>query len=442
MANHSLTKVGVISLGCPKNLVDTEVMMGMINNSGYIITLDETEADIVLVNTCGFIDASRRESLRTVLEIFASGKKVIMAGCLLERYKGEIEEKMPEISAFIGTDEITNIVNVLDKVTGNTRENNNLLDYFSADFKIPRFRTGFSTYAYVKISEGCDHPCTFCIIPKLRGKNHSRPISSIVNEVKELAESGVKEVVLVAQDLTGYGLDTQDKKKNSLVSLLQELVKIPDSPYYRLLYTYPGTITQELLELIASEEKILNYIDIPLQHSHPDILRAMRRPDSAEKTEDLIFRMRKTIPGLVIRTTFIVGFPGEKKEHFNHLCDFVKRHKFEHLGVFTYSKEDGTPSSELENQVSYRTKIKRRKELMLIQQEIVKENNEKLIGKVFPMFVEGIKEEKVRIFGRTYRDAPEIDGYTTAKGFAEPGDIVNIKINRVKVYDTFGEVVS
>lgn len=441
MANNPLTKVGVISLGCPKNLVDTEVMLGLINNSGYVITHDETDADVVLVNTCGFIDASQRESVRTVLETAATGKKVIMAGCLLERFRGDIEQQMPEVSAFIGTNEITNIVNVLDKVTGYERNNEKILDYYSAEFKIPRYSTNFATYSYVKISEGCDHPCTFCIIPKLRGKNHSRPIQAIVDEVKQLAENGIREVVLVGQDLTAYGHDTGNKKQINLTSLLQELVKIPDSPYYRLLYTYPGTMTQDLLDLIAKEEKILPYIDMPLQHSHSEVLKSMKRPFIEEKIEDLIHRMRKTIPDLVLRTTFIVGFPGETDEHFNHLCDFVKRHRFEHLGVFTYSKEEGTPAGSMKDQVPHRVKVKRRKELMTIQHEIVKENNDKLIGKVLPMFVEGVIPDKKQVFGRTYRDAPEIDGFTTVKGEAEPGDIVNIKINKVRTYDTYGDIV-
>ncbi|MFN8673568.1 MAG: 30S ribosomal protein S12 methylthiotransferase RimO [Candidatus Sericytochromatia bacterium] len=441
MPNKSLTKVGVISLGCPKNLVDTEVMLGLINNSGYVITHDESEADVVLVNTCGFIDASQRESVSTVLDIANSGKKVIMAGCLLERFREDkIEEKMPEVSAFIGTNEITNIVNVLDKVTGYERKEENILDYFSAEFSVPRYSTGFGSFAYVKVSEGCDHPCTFCIIPKLRGKNHSRPISSIVQEVTQLAENGINEVVLVAQDLTAYGHDL-DKKQVNLTKLLEELVKIPNSPYYRLLYTYPGTITQELLDLMAKEEKILKYIDMPLQHSHTEVLKLMKRPFIEEKIEDLLLRMRKTIPELILRTTFIVGFPGEKKEHFEHLCEFVKRHKFDHVGVFTYSKEEGTPAGEVTEQVKQRVKIKRRKELMSIQHEIVKEKNDKLIGKVLPMFVEGVIPEKGQVYGRTYRDAPEIDGFTTIKGEAEPGDIVNIKITKVKVYDTFGEIV-
>lgn len=440
MPNKSLTKVGVISLGCPKNLVDTEVMLGLINNSGYVITHDENDADVVLVNTCGFIDASQRESVRTVLETVASGKKVIMAGCLLERFKGDIEKQMPEVSAFIGTNEITNIVNVLDKVTGYERKESKILDYFSAEFELPRYSTTFGTFAYVKISEGCDHPCTFCIIPKLRGKNHSRPISSIVKEVTELAYSGIKEVVLVAQDLTAYGHDG-DKKVLNITELMKELVKIPNSPYYRLLYTYPGTITQDLLDLIAKEEKILNYIDMPLQHSHPEVLKSMKRPFVEEKIEDLLIRMRKTIPDLVIRTTFIVGFPGETDEHFQHLCNFVKRHQFEQLGVFTYSKEEGTPAGSMENQVSHRVKVRRRKELMTIQHEIIKENNKKLVGKVLPMFVEGEIPEKGQIYGRIYRDAPEIDGFTTIKGHAEPGDIIDIKITKVKVYDTFGKTI-
>ncbi len=441
MANNPLTKVGVISLGCPKNLVDTEVMLGLINNSGYVITHDETDADVVLVNTCGFIDSSQRESVRTVLETAATGKKVIMAGCLLERFRGDIEKQMPEVSAFIGTNEITNIVNVLDKVTGYERPSEKLLDYFSAEFKVPRYSTSFATYAYVKISEGCDHPCTFCIIPKLRGKNHSRPIQAIVDEVTQLAENGIKEVVLVGQDLTAYGHDTGNKKVINITSLLEELVKIPDSPYYRLLYTYPGTMTQDLLDLIAKEEKILPYIDMPLQHSHSEMLKSMKRPFVEEKIEDLLLRMRKTIPDLVLRTTFIVGFPGETDEQFNHLCDFVRRHKFEHLGVFTYSKEEGTPAGSMADQVPHKVKVKRRKELMIIQQEIVKQNNEKLLGKVLPMFVEGVIPNKNKIFGRTYRDAPEIDGFTTVKGFAEPGDTINIKINKVRIYDTYGEIV-
>jgi len=439
--SNGLTKVGVISLGCPKNLVDTEVMLGLINNNKeYVITLDEKEADVVLINTCGFIEASQKESIRTILETYHSGKKVIMAGCLRERFKGEIEKELPEVSAFIGTNEITNIVNVLDKVTGNNRENKKILDYFSGDFEISRFNTGITTYSYVKISEGCDHPCTFCIIPKMRGKNHSRSIKSIVNEVKYLSEIGVKEIVLVAQDLTSYGYDI-DKKNNNIVKLLEELLKIPNSPYYRLLYTYPGTITQELLNLIVKEEKILNYIDMPLQHSHHDILKAMKRPDNEKKIEDLIYRMRSTIKDLSLRTTFIVGFPGEEKEHFKHLYNFIERHKFEHVGVFTYSKEDGTPSAIMKNQVSQRKKIARRKELMILQQEIVKENTRKLIGKELLMFVEAVNEEKGIVTGRTYYDAPEIDGFTTAKGYAQPGDIAKVKISKVRLHDSYGILV-
>jgi ribosomal protein S12 methylthiotransferase len=439
--SKGLTKVGVISLGCPKNLVDTEVMLGLINNNKeYLITLDEREADVVLINTCGFIESSQTESIRTILETSHSGKKVIMAGCLRERFKGEIEQALPEVSAFIGTGEITNIVNVLDKVTGNERENKKILDYFSGEFEIPRFNTGITTYSYVKISEGCDHPCTFCIIPKMRGKNHSRDIKSIVNEVTQLSEMGVKEIVLVAQDLTAYGHD-KDKKNNNIVKLLEELLKIPNSPYYRLLYTYPGTITQELLNLIAQEEKILNYIDIPLQHSHHDILKAMKRPDNEKKIEDLIYRMRSTIPDLVLRTTFIVGFPGEEKEHFRHLYNFIERNKFEHVGVFTYSKEDGTPSANMENQISQRKKISRRKELMILQQGIVEENMKKLLGKELIMFVEGVNQEKGILTGRTYYDAPEIDGFTTAKGYAQPGEITKVKINKVKLHDSYGILV-
>ena len=441
MANKTLTKVGVISLGCPKNLVDTEIMLGLVNNSGYVVTHDQSEAEVVLVNTCGFIDSSQKESMRAIFDTIRDGKKVIMAGCLLERFREDnIEEKMPEISAFIGTGEITNIVSVLDKVTGYERNETKILDYFSTDFELPRYSTSFGSFSYVKISEGCDHPCTFCIIPKLRGKNQSRPISSIVQEVTELAKNGINEVALVAQDLTAYGHD-MNKKEVNITELLKELVKISNSPYYRLLYTYPGTITQDLLDLIAKEEKILKYIDMPLQHSHHEVLKDMKRPSSEEKIEDLLLRMRKTIPDLVLRTTFIVGYPSEKKEHFEHLCEFVKRHKFEHLGVFTYSKEVGTPAGDIKEQVKQRVKIKRRKELMTIQQEIVKETNAKLVGKVLPMFIEGVNPEKGQIFGRTYRDAPEIDVFTTVKGTADPGDIVNVKITKVKVYDTFGEIV-
>jgi len=439
--SSTLTKVGVISLGCPKNLVDTEVMLGLLNESGYQITSDEDEAEVMLINTCGFIDASQRESVKTVLETAASGKKVVMAGCLLERFKGKIEKELPEVSAFIGTGEITKIVKVLDDVTGYRRNAEKNLDYFSADFSSPRYRTGLTSYAYVKISEGCDHPCTFCVIPQLRGKNKSRPISAIVKEVEEISSYGVREVVLVAQDLTAYGHDTGDKKNNNITKLLEELVKIPNSPYYRLLYTYPGTITQDLLELIAKEEKILSYIDMPLQHSHTDVLRSMKRPFNEEKIEDLLERMRKTIPDLALRTTFIVAFPGETEEHIEHLNDFLKRHLFDHVGVFTYSKEDSSPAGNMIDQVPHRVKVNRRKKLLLTQQEIVKEKNKSLVGKILPMFVEGVNEERGRVFGRTYRDAPEIDGFTTAKGFAQPGEIVNVEITKVKLYDSFGDVI-
>jgi len=433
-------KVGVISLGCPKNLVDTEVMLGMLNKSGYEITPNEDEADIILINTCGFLQASVKESIRTILETAQRGKKIVMTGCLLDRYK-ELEKEMPEVSAFVSSKELSEIVKVFDRITDNKETHKKYFDYFSTEFEVPRYKSTFSPYTYVKISEGCNHSCAFCIIPEIKGKFRSRTIDSIVNEVKELSQEGINEVILIAQDLTSYGSDTDNKEKNSLESLLKELVKIPNSPYYRLLYTYPGTITQGLLDLIAKEEKILKYIDIPLQHSHKDILKSMKRPFDEKKIDDLIDRMKKTIPNLVIRTTFIVGFPEETEEHFEHLYNFMKKHKFDNVGVFPYSKEEGTTSFSMNNHVPHKIKQERRKKLMILQQEILEEKNKSLIGQKMLMFVEDVIEERKKVVGRTYRDAPEIDGITTATGIAEPGDIVEVEITKTKVYDTFAKII-
>jgi len=427
-------------LGCPKNLVDTEVMLGMLNKSGYDITPNEDDADIILINTCGFLQASVKESIRTILETSQTGKKIVMTGCLLDRYK-ELENELPEVSAFVSSKDLSEIVKVFDEITGKKENKKRYFDYFSTEFDVPRYKSTFSPYTYVKISEGCNHACAFCIIPQIKGDYRSRTIKSIVSEVKELTKEGINEVILIAQDLTSYGSDTDNKKENSLENLLKELVKIPNSPYYRILYTYPGTITQGLLDLIAKEEKILKYIDIPLQHSHKEILKLMKRPFDEEKIDDLIFRMKKTIPNLVIRTTFIVGFPEETEEHFQHLYNFIKKHKFDHVGVFPYSKEEGTTSFSMKNHVPHKIKQERRKKLMLLQQEILEEKNKSLIGQKMFMFVENVIEEKNKVIGRTYRDAPEIDGITTVSGTAEAGDIVEIQITKAKIYDTFGKIV-
>ena len=437
-----MKKIALINHGCAKNLVDSELMLGMLTQAGFQITLDENESDIVIVNTCSFIHDAEKESIDAILEMVNDGKKVIITGCLPQRYKIEIHEAIPEAVAMLGPTDISKIVDVIKKVASDGEnfvyEVADTPEYIYPEM-IERQQITVGASSYIKIADGCNYQCGYCIIPQLRGKYRSRRIENIVEEAKALADKGVSEIVLVAQDTTSYGIDIYEKP--SLASLLKELEKIDNLHWIRVMYAYPSMFDDELIDIFKNSEKIVKYIDIPLQHSHPEILKAMRRP--AANYEELIGKIREKIDGVAIRTTFIVGYPGEKEEYFEHLKDFVRRMKFDKLGVFEYSREKNTYSYDLDEQVPARIKKARKNEIMKIQQEISLENNKKFIGKEIPCIIEAVTQDGL-VIGRTYRDAPEIDGiiYIKTQGAdAIPGDIVDVKVISSDVYDMTGELI-
>jgi ribosomal protein S12 methylthiotransferase len=428
-------RVGVVHLGCAKNLVDTESMLGLVAQAGHEVVTDETTADVVIVNTCGFIADAQREAVRTVLEVGQWGKKIIMAGCLVERHKEELVNELPEVQGFLGTGEYANIVPVLEGVLDGQRVSRLDSSAYLYSGDTPRFRTNLVPYTYLKISEGCDHPCTFCIIPQLRGKMRSRTIESIVKEANELIAEGYEEIVLIGQDTTAYGQDLFGKP--NLHGLLRELAKLDAK--FRMMYAYPSLLTDAVLDVMATEENILSYIDVPLQHSHPEVLKAMKRPYGPGYNQKLVARIRAKVPDVILRTTYIAGFPGETEEHFEDLLTFIRESEFDHVGVFAYSKEDVAESAPFQGHLPQKVKKDRVKAAMHVQQQVLRQIMPRHIGRVLPMLVEGV--QKGRVFGRTYMDAPEVDGLTYAKGHADPGDWVMVKITKVGVYDTYGEIV-
>lgn len=433
-------KIALINHGCAKNLIDSELMAGMLGAAGHRITLDETKADIVLINTCSFIHDAETESVQSIVKMIDEGKKVIVAGCLPQKHKKELEKALPEVKAFLGTSDIKKIVEIVEQVARDEQiydVSSNPLYQYPEETERQQITVG--SYSYLKIAEGCDCECGYCIIPKLRGKAVSRPIENIVEEAEKLTKKGVTEIILIAQDTTAYGKDLYGEP--SLAKLLKELVKIKNLGRLRIMYTYPSGITEELLGVIKDNEKIFNYIDIPLQHSSPAVLKAMKRP--ANDYRKLIKKIRKAVPDIAIRTTFIVGYPGETKEDFEHLKKFVEDTKFDRLGVFEYSLEKGTYSYDLPNRVPARIKHSRKNQIMKIQQKISKELNEKLLGKKFECIVEYITDDGT-ITARTYKDAPEIDGLIYLKTQNEedivPGDIVYATVTGVDNYDLYGEI--
>lgn len=434
-------KIALINHGCAKNLIDSELMAGMLSSAGHRITLDETKADIVLINTCSFIHDAEQESVQSILKMIDEGKKVIVAGCLPQKHKKELEKALPEVKAFLGTSDLNKIAEIVEKISQDEQiydVSTNPLYKYPEDAERQQITVG--SYSYLKIAEGCDCECGYCVIPKLRGKAVSRPIENIVAEAVKLTKKGVTEIILIAQDTTAYGKDLYGKP--SLARLLKELVKIKDLGRLRIMYTYPSGITEELLEVIKNNEKIFNYIDIPLQHSSPDVLKAMKRP--ANDYRKLIKKIRKAIPDVAIRTTFIVGYPGETKEDFEHLKKFVEETKFDRLGVFEYSLEKGTYSYTLPNRVPARVKHSRKNQIMKMQQKISKELNEKLIGKKTECIIEYIADNGI-ITARTFKDAPEIDGLIYLKTRNEdidvvPGDIVSATVTSADNYDLYGEI--
>jgi ribosomal protein S12 methylthiotransferase len=440
-------KIGFVSLGCPKNLVDTEVMMGHLVANGHQLTPDPGDADVIVVNTCSFIDLAKQESVDTILEMAEHKKtgraqRLVVAGCLVERYRDDIRNNMPEVDAVIGTNEIEKITAVCE---GIETTSNAIEPYLYHDLT-PRVLTTARHSAYIKIAEGCDHPCTFCVIPQFRGKFRSRRFESLINESTRLFAQGVREINLIGQDTTCYGEDLGIK--DGLAVLLARLAQIPtDHPkWVRFLYCYPNRITQKLLDTIAEQDALVKYLDVPLQHSSASVLKRMKRGANGDIFLKLIERIRQTIPGVAIRTSMIVGFPGESQADFESLCEFVKAARFDRLGVFSYSDEETSGSFQLDGKVDARTIYNRKRRLMAIQKRISLAQNRKLVGRELPVIVEGPSQETELLWeARLSTQAPEIDGVCYINDFGEtapkPGQIRRLRITEAHDYDLVGELV-
>ena len=440
-------KVSLVSLGCPKNLVDAEVMLGCLPSDEYEITTDEKEADIIIVNTCSFIREAKQESIDTILDLAerkhdARCTLLVVTGCLPQRYQEELGAELPEVDIFIGTGEYPRIAEILAE----KRDTPGQLRYvgdpnFIFDPDLPRLNSSPSYTAYLKIAEGCSNCCTYCVIPSLRGALRSRPIQQVLKDARELVAGGVKEINLIAQDITAYGRDLDEGF--TLETLLAELVKIDGLRWLRLLYAYPDGITDDLIRMIRDEEKICKYLDIPLQHISDPVLKKMGRRGGEIEVRRLIGRLRSAVPDLAIRTSLIVGFPGESDDDFQRLIQFVEEVRFDRLGVFCYSREEGTPAAEMEDQITERVKRLRYKKLMKVQARVSFKQNRRLIGTVEQVLVEGYSDETdLLLKGRSSRQAPDIDGlvYITA-GTANVGDIVPVRITDSSDYDVIGEIV-
>ena len=423
--------VGFVSLGCSKNLVDTEMMIGLFKSKIHKIVNNPEDADIIVVNTCGFIGPSKEEAINTLLEM-AEYKKtgklkyIIATGCLIERYKEQLQKVMPEIDLFIKFSEYDKLWEQIDLLLDKKHEEAEL------SFNNRVITTG-DNYAYVRIAEGCDNFCTFCAIPYIRGRFRSRTEESIIEEVEILAKKGIKEIIIVAQDTTKYGVDIYGKPR--LAEILHKISQVKGVEWVRFLYSYPETITDELIEEVKNNKKICKYFDIPIQHISNKILKKMNRDTTSESIKALIERLRKEIPDVIIRTTLMVGFPGEEKEDFDELYEFVKTAKFDKLGCFSYSKEEGTPANLMQNQVHHMTKKSRLNKIMKLQAEISNENLKKHIGKTYEVIVE------TKNTARSYMDVPELDGVILFKGKAQPGSFAKCKITGNKDYDLIGEII-
>lgn len=450
-----MKKVGFISLGCPKNLVDSEVMMGQLKQNGYQITADAADAETVVVNTCGFIDSAKKESIDTILEaaqlkINGHAKRLIVAGCLVERYRDELKAEIPEVDAFIGTNQINDILAVADPKV-NTRSlpvvpiGNQSATYLY-DESTPRVLATPSHYAFVKIAEGCDRPCAFCFIPQMRGHFRSRRFGSIIAEAHQLAEEGVKELILVAQDSSRYGEDLG--KQDALARLLRELSHVDGIEWVRVMYTYPTHISDAFLDVLAEEPKAVKYLDMPLQHASQNVLKLMKRGGNRQSLERLIERVRRRVPGIAVRTTFISGFPGETENDFEELMSFIKNVEFDRVGVFTYSDEEGTPAFELPDKVQNRTAVRRRNALMKEQAKISRRKNKARVGDVVQVLFEGESKESELLWqGRMETQAPDIDGCVLINDVPDgvlpnAGDLVNVEITEGHEYDLVGKICS
>ena len=436
--------VGFISLGCSKNLVDTEILIGIFNKKRYNIVNDEKEADIIVINTCGFIGSAKEEAINTILEMAEYKKKrckiLIVMGCLVERYKGELEKALPEVDLFIKFSEYDDICRKIEEVIEGEGKSIKQ-DYNRLQNYIEKVITTGNKTAYLRIAEGCSNRCTYCAIPYIRGPLKSRSIDDIILEARHLARNGYEELIVIAQDTTKYGVDLYGK--NRLAELLERLSNIEGIRWIRFLYSYPETITDELIKVVKENDKICKYFDIPLQHISDPLLKRMNRKSDEESIRKLISKIRKEIPDAILRTSLIVGFPGENKEDFEKLYDFVKITKFDKLGVFMYSKEDGTPAEKLPNQIHGNTKKARYNKIMSLQQQISKEKLKNRIGKEYEVLIENKTFDNKYLVGRTKMDVPEMDGVVYIKNTSDKNLInkfVKCKIIDVKEYDLIGEL--
>jgi ribosomal protein S12 methylthiotransferase len=438
--------VGLVNLGCPKNLVDGEVMLGLLRRDGYDVTADPSQADVLVVNTCAFIDRAKQESIDTILEMArykesGRARRLVVTGCLAQRYDAEIRQEIPEIDATLGTGQVEDIV-VAVGGTGTTTDAALRRPEWVYDHTTPRLLTTASHTAYVKISEGCDYTCAFCIIPTLRGRHRSRPVEDVVAEARSLAERGVREVILVAQDSTRYGLDRG--QRDGLAVLLRQLGRVDGIRWIRVMYAYPATVTDPILDAIAEEDKVVKYVDMPLQHASDAVLRRMKRPTGRGNLIGMVERVRDRIPGVAFRTTFIVGYPGETDQEFEELLDFVKAARFDNVGVFTYSDEEGTTAFDLPGRVNGRVKEARRRRLMGAQKKIALARNRARVGERVEVLVEGPHEDSdLLLRGRLATQAPDIDGAVIINdGEAAAGTFVWCDITEAHPYDLVGRIVA
>ena len=432
-------KVGFVSLGCTKNLVVTEEVIGTFKQNNFEIVNDASLADIIVINTCGFIESAKKEAIDTIFEMAEYKKKrckyLIVIGCLVQRYKEDLEKLIPEVDLFVSIKEYDKLWDKVKELIGDKE-----IKPYNLDFMNRVITTG-ENYAYLKIAEGCSNNCTYCAIPYIQGKYISRPKEEIIEEAKKLAKQGIKELIVIAQDTTKYGIDIYGKSE--LAKLLEELCKIDGFKWIRFLYAYPETITDELIEVVKNNDKICKYFDMPIQHISNKVLKRMNRKSDKESIEKVIRKIRKEIPNAILRTTLIVGFPGETEEDFNELYEFVKKTRFDKLGAFTYSKEDGTPAARLKDQIHHMTKKTRHKKIMTMQREISKKNLEEKIGQSYETLIEGTSFDGKYYIGRTYMDVPEEDGVVFIKKENEirVGSFAKCKIIDVKDYDLIGEIV-
>ena len=437
-------KVGMISLGCNKNRVDSETALGLLREHGYELTNDPAQADVLMVNTCGFIASAKEESIDAILDMarykqIGKCRVLVVTGCLAQRYEKDLMQEIPEIDLLMGVNQYQQLPDALEKALGGVRKSYCMDDhtYYAHD----RVLTTPSYTAYTRIGEGCSNCCTYCAIPSIRGAFRSRDEESIVEEAKTLAEQGVKELVLIAQDVSSYGIDLYGEYR--LAHLLNLLCEIDGIEWIRLLYCYPDKITDELIDTMASQPKVLHYIDLPLQHADDSILKAMNRHSSAEETREVIRKLRERMPDIVIRTTFIVGFPGEGDGEFETLAEFVNEQEFERLGCFEYSPQEGTPAAKMENQVDDDVKARRAEVIMQDQYEIMSEKNNEMIGKTLRVLTESYDDYTDSYSGRSYMDAPDIDGKIifTSPDFIKEGDFVDVEILGTNEYDLLGRTV-